>query len=166
LSNDINDISEPVSKDNINPMEKALGEIEKKSKKKKIAIVSTIVVLIPVILAVIYAVSPSTLPLTPSIITVEDFPIEYFDQGYQALCIRDQTLSCLIKNDGIIELTHENGIYKFQTRDYSLIKYFSDDIGFEENTISLAFYDKNSMVKHIGTNVGYSMWLVTAKDRQ
>ena len=163
MSNDINDISEPVSKDNINPMEKALGEIEKKSKKKKIAVVSTIVILIPVIFAVIYAVSPSTIIQT---ISVDDFPIELFDQGYQALCIKDQTLSCLIKNDGIIELTHENGIYKFQTKDYSLIKYFSDEMGYQENTISLAFYDQNAMVKHIGTNQGYSMWLVTAEGRQ
>ena len=140
--------------------------VEKKSKKKKIVIISTIVVLIPIILAVIYAVSPSTLPMTPFIVVIDDFPIELFDQGYQALCTRDQTLSCLIKNDGIIEMTHENGIYKFQTKDYSLIKYFSDETGYEEKSISLAFYDHNVVVKHIGTNVGYSMWMVTAEGRQ
>ena len=138
--------------------------LEKKSKKKKkIAVVSTIIILIPVILAVIYTMNP-----TESIInriTVDDFPLEKFSEGLDVLCNRDELLSCVVKNDGRIDLTLENGIYKFQTVDYSLIKGYYSDIGYEEKSISYAFYADQVEIRS-NNREGYQIWLVTAKGMQ
>ena len=150
------------SNENINPMEKLLHEIEAKSKKKKIIGVSTIVVLIPVILAVIYTISPQS--IIDNTIDVNDFPVELIGK-YDTLCIHDQiSISCLIKNDGRIEYKLKDGVHIFQTKDYSLLKNFDTRSGYEEKSISDAWYDQTTMLKITDYN-GIDYWLITGKGR-
>jgi len=134
--------------------------VEKKSKKKIFAIISSVGVLIPVIIALLYMTNSQSIQE----ISVNDFQIEKFSQGYDILCNKhlDKSMSCLVKNDGRISLTLINGIYKFQTVDYSLMKGFISDIGDEERSISYAFYADGSSVRIIDDEPD-SMWLLTAK---
>lgn len=139
---------------------------EKKSKKKKI-VISAVSVSVPLILALLYMTNPSGIGLAPQTISVNDFPIEKFDQGYDILCNKypDKSLACLIKNDGIVSLSLGNGIYIFQTLDYSLMKGFMSDIGDEEKSISYAFYADGSSVRVIDGEK-YAMWLLTPVGKQ
>lgn len=137
---------------------------EKKSKKKIVGIISTIVVIIPVIIALLYMTNS---PIIPQLISANDFPVERFSQGFDILCNKypDQSLACLIKKDGRVDLTLGNGIYKFQTRDYSLMKGYWSDIGEEEKSISYAFKADGASVRVIdGAN--FSMWLLTPAGKQ
>ena len=140
-----------------NNKETTPSKIEKKSKKKIIAAISSIGVFIPIIIALLYITNPQP----TQEISVGDFPIEKFSQGYDILCNKypDQSLSCLVKNDGRVTLSLVNGIYKFQTIDFSLMKGFISDVGDEEKSISYAFYADGSSVKIIDES-NYSMWLV------
>ena len=137
--------------------------VVKKSKKKKIAVVSTVVILIPVILSLIYVLNPEMSGTLIQKISIHDFPVEKFSEEYDILCLKDK--GCLVKDDGRILLTLTNGIYKFQTADYSLMKGFSDDFGYEEKSISYAYYEQGTTVKQVDGN-GFAMWLVTAKGKQ
>lgn len=139
----------------------------KKSKKKKIGIISTIVILIPVILAVNYTMNPTDSIISSNKITIDDFPIDMFADNYGILCIKDTSLSCLIANNGIIKHEIKNGVHIFQTNDYSLIKYFSKETGTEEKSISYAFYTEGSQVNIIPyENNNEAFWLITAKGYQ
>ena len=168
MSNDINDISKPVTKDNINPMEKALDEIGKKSKKKKIITITLVLVFVPVILGVVFQViNPMDISSTlipTNLVTIDDFETELFYQGIDIICIKHSSISCLVKNDGRIILSLENGIYKFQTADYSLMKGHMSDIGYEEKSISYAFYENQVTIKQWGSD-DFAMWLITPQDK-
>lgn len=139
--------------------------VEKKSKKKIIAVISTIgIVTVPIIFALL---SMTNSPDTSNMISVHDFPVERFVEGFDILCNKypDKSFACLVKNDGTIELSLGNGIYNFQTVDYSLMKAYWSDIGEEEKSISYAFYADGASVRVIdGEN--WSMWLLTPAGRQ
>ena len=136
---------------------------KQKSKKRRniMIIVSSIIVVIPVVFALLTVFGTET-TLTQKI-TEDDFPLEMFDQGYDILCLDKWT--CIIKNDGNVQLKSENGIYIFQTKDFSLMKHYDKQTGTEEISISYAFYEKGIELKHIGTNAGYEMWLVKAEGK-
>lgn len=153
-------MSEDSINENLDQMRKTLDE--KKSKKKKIITGSIIGTLVPVILAIIYVLNPHA--IIDNSIEIKNFPAELIGQ-YDTICIHDQIgKSCLIKNDGKIKLSSDNGVRKFQTDDYSLIKHFDTDSGYEEKSISEAFYEQTSMVKTAKSN-GVDYWIVTAKGR-
>lgn len=137
--------------------------IQKKSNKKIIGIVAgLIVIIVPVVIALIYMEEQPMQPVDVNY-GVDDFPLEKFNEGYDILCLRGNQYGCLAKNDGRVTLSLANGIYKFQTVDYSLMKGFSNDLGHEENSISYAFYQNSVKVETIKLDDGRVMWLVNQK---
>ena len=142
-------------------------EVKEKKSKKKLITVSSIGVLIPLIIAIMYVMNPAPSETT-DVITINDFPLEKFVDGYDILCNKypDKSRACLVKKDGSVILTLlENGIYKFQTADYSLMKGWMSDVGMEEISISYAFYADGTSVRIIdGGN--FPMWIVIPSWRQ
>lgn len=139
----------------------------KKKRTKEIVIASIIAVLIPVILALFYTLNPADSIISSDKITIDDFSLEMFAQGYDQLCQRDDEgyLVCVLKNDGNIEVINKDGIIIFQTKDYSLLKNYGDEFGYGEETISSAFYSDKVNVKEIQHD-GLSLWLVSPKGYQ
>lgn len=150
------------------PETKPIEQVPVKKSRKKIVVISAVVILLVVASALFVSgvIDVTSVKLNPasSKLKPTDFPLELFAQGYDELCqtSNEGFVSCVIRNDGKIELSHQNGIYKFQTKDYSLLKYFSDETGYEEKSISSAFYDQTTMARVVESG-GQSMWLVTAK---